>query len=53
MQGEIPILDGSALEFCQLLEEGGIVEQAEKIEPVRIDRPYHVGIRGIGKIRAD
>jgi UDP-3-O-[3-hydroxymyristoyl] N-acetylglucosamine deacetylase len=43
MQGEIPILDGSALEFCQLLEEAGVVEQDEKIEPLRIDRPYSVG----------
>jgi len=43
MQGEIPILDGSALEFCQLLEEARIVEQAEKIEPLRIDRTYCVG----------
>jgi len=43
MQGEIPILDGSALEFCQLLEGAGVVEQAEKIEPVRIDTTYRVG----------
>jgi len=43
MQGEIPILDGSALEFCQLLEEGGIVEQAENIEPVRIKYPCRMG----------
>ena len=43
MQGEIPILDGSALEFCQLLEEAGVVEQAEKVEPLRIDRTYCVG----------
>ncbi|NOT55381.1 MAG: UDP-3-O-[3-hydroxymyristoyl] N-acetylglucosamine deacetylase [Deltaproteobacteria bacterium] len=49
MQGEIPILDGSALEFCQLLEEGGIVEQAESIEPVRIDRPYQMGTVASGK----
>lgn len=49
MQGEIPILDGSALEFCQLLEEGGIVEQAESIEPVRIDRPYQIGTLESGK----
>jgi UDP-3-O-[3-hydroxymyristoyl] N-acetylglucosamine deacetylase len=54
MQGEIPILDGSALEFCQLLEEGGIIEQAESIEPVRIGRPYHLGAPGSGKfLRAE
>src|SRR5205823_6557254 len=27
MQGEVPILDGSALELCALLDEGGLVEQ--------------------------
>ena len=43
MQGEIPILDGSALEFCQLLEEAGVVEQVEKVEPLRIDTIYRVG----------
>jgi UDP-3-O-acyl N-acetylglucosamine deacetylase len=49
MQGEIPILDGSALEFCQLLEEGGIIEQAENIEPVRIKYPCRVGQPESGK----
>ncbi len=29
MQGEIPILDGSALEFCQLIEAGGVVDREE------------------------
>jgi UDP-3-O-acyl N-acetylglucosamine deacetylase len=43
MQGEIPILDGSALEFCKLLEGAGIVEQAERVEPVNVDRTYCVG----------
>jgi UDP-3-O-[3-hydroxymyristoyl] N-acetylglucosamine deacetylase len=28
MEGEVPILDGSALEFCRLVEEAGVVEQA-------------------------
>jgi UDP-3-O-[3-hydroxymyristoyl] N-acetylglucosamine deacetylase len=27
MEGEVPALDGSALEFCRLLEEAGVVEQ--------------------------
>lgn len=38
-QGEIPIMDGSALEFCQLIENAGIVEQGEDIDVVVIDRP--------------
>lgn len=49
MQGEIPILDGSALEFCKLLEGAGIAEQAEKIEPVNIDKIYRVGDPRSGK----
>src|SRR5262249_9430172 len=43
MQGEVPILDGSALEFCQLLEEGGIETQGDSIEEVVIDQRYAVG----------
>jgi len=27
MEGEVPVLDGSALEFCRLVEEAGVVEQ--------------------------
>ncbi len=27
MEGEVPALDGSALEFCHLIEEAGVVEQ--------------------------
>ena len=49
MQDEIPILDGSAEEFCQLLEEAGIVEQDETIEVLTVDRPYHVGDEQTGK----
>ncbi len=43
MQGEVPILDGSAVEFCALLEEGGIAEQADTVEELVIDRRYAVG----------
>jgi len=43
MQGEVPILDGSALEFCQLLEEGGIEAQGDSIEEIVIDQRYAVG----------
>ena len=28
MEGEVPALDGSALEFCRLLDEAGVVEQS-------------------------
>ena len=49
MQDEIPILDGSALEFCKLLDEAGTVEQDETLEVLTIDRPYQVGDANSGK----
>jgi UDP-3-O-acyl N-acetylglucosamine deacetylase len=49
MQGEIPILDGSAVEFCRLLENAGFVEQPEEIDEIRVDRVYRVGNPESGK----
>jgi UDP-3-O-[3-hydroxymyristoyl] N-acetylglucosamine deacetylase len=43
VNGEIPVLDGSALEFCKILEEVGITEQDEPQREVVIDRRYEVG----------
>lgn len=43
MHTEVPILDGSALDFCALLAEGGVVEQGETIEELVVDRRYGVG----------
>jgi UDP-3-O-[3-hydroxymyristoyl] N-acetylglucosamine deacetylase len=43
IQGEIPIMDGSALEFCRLIEEAGIEEQDEEWSEIAIDRTYRVG----------
>jgi UDP-3-O-[3-hydroxymyristoyl] N-acetylglucosamine deacetylase len=40
VQGEVPIMDGSALEFCQAIEEAGIEEQTEESAEIVIDRPY-------------
>jgi UDP-3-O-[3-hydroxymyristoyl] N-acetylglucosamine deacetylase len=42
VHGEIPVLDGSALEFCKVLEEIGVAEQAEPQREVVIDRRYEV-----------
>ncbi|HEU4345936.1 MAG TPA: UDP-3-O-acyl-N-acetylglucosamine deacetylase [Candidatus Binatia bacterium] len=42
VQGEIPILDGSAVEFCDLIEEAGIEEQDEECAEIVVDRTYHV-----------
>jgi UDP-3-O-acyl N-acetylglucosamine deacetylase len=42
VQGEVPIMDGSALEFCQAIEEAGIEEQAEECAEIVVDRRYEV-----------
>lgn len=43
VHGEIPVLDGSALEFCKMLEEVvGVVDQDEPQREVVIDRRYEV-----------
>lgn len=41
--GEVPVMDGSALEFCRLIEEIGVVEQSAKVYEIAIDKPYQVG----------
>jgi UDP-3-O-acyl N-acetylglucosamine deacetylase len=43
MQAEVPVLDGSAQELCELLEEGGLVDQDSTVEEVVIDQRYAVG----------
>ena len=42
---EIPIMDGSALEFCKMIEEAGIEEQEGSVEELVIDRRMEM-IRG-------
>jgi len=46
VQGEVPILDGSALEFCQAIEEAGMQQEDEDIAAVVIDRAYRVEAKG-------
>jgi UDP-3-O-[3-hydroxymyristoyl] N-acetylglucosamine deacetylase len=46
VHGEIPVLDGSALEFCKVLEEVGVAEQEEPQREVVIDRRYEVNGAG-------
>ena len=43
VHGEIPVLDGSALEFCKTLEEIGLEEQDAPRRELVVDRPYRVG----------
>lgn len=53
VQGEIPIMDGSALEFCHLIEEAEIQEQDEEWAEIVIDRPYQVSAKGGGWISVE
>ncbi len=46
VHGEIPVLDGSALEFCKMLDEVGVAEQDEPQREVVIDRRYETNGSG-------
>ncbi len=46
MHGEIPIMDGSALEFCRLIEEAGIEEQDAQWSEIVVDKPYRTETDG-------
>ena len=39
---EIPIMDGSALEFCKMVEEAGIEEQEERVDELVIKRRFEI-----------
>ncbi len=45
MQGEIPILDGSAADFCALIESAGVQDQPGAVDEIVIDRRYEIGDR--------
>jgi UDP-3-O-acyl N-acetylglucosamine deacetylase len=45
VQGEVPIMDGSAVEFCQAIEEAGVEEQAEDCAEIIVDRRYEIHAR--------
>jgi len=36
-QGEIPIMDGSAVEFCELIESAGIEDQGETVDVIVVN----------------
>lgn len=42
ISGEVPIMDGSALEFCDLVESAEIIVQDELIEEVSITEPIEL-----------
>ncbi len=39
---EIPIMDGSASEFCKMVEEAGVEEQEEKVNELIIDQKMEI-----------
>jgi UDP-3-O-acyl N-acetylglucosamine deacetylase len=39
---EIPIMDGSALEFCKIMEEAGVEDQEERVDELVIDQRLEV-----------
>lgn len=43
LHGEIPVLDGSAVEFCQRLRAIGVEDQEEPQRELVVDRVYEVG----------
>lgn len=49
VHGEIPVLDGSALEFCKVLEDVGIESQQTPRRELVVDRLYQVGPGGEGR----
>ena len=42
LHGEVPVLDGSALELCQVIEEAGLLSQRVARKELVIDRKYQV-----------
>lgn len=45
---EAPVMDGSAKDFCQLIEDGGFEEQDELYEELVIDKTYSFGSKEEG-----
>jgi len=43
VQSEVPAMDGSALEFCKLIEQAGVEDQGGGIEPIVITEPIRIG----------
>jgi UDP-3-O-[3-hydroxymyristoyl] N-acetylglucosamine deacetylase len=42
ISGEVPIMDGSALDFCNLVESAEIIVQDDPIEEIRITEPLEL-----------
>jgi UDP-3-O-[3-hydroxymyristoyl] N-acetylglucosamine deacetylase len=53
VHGEIPVLDGSALEFCEALDAVGVVDQEAPRQELVIDREYKVEGEGGKSLRIE
>ncbi len=53
VEGEVPILDGSAVELCELIESAGVEEQDATVPALAVDRTYEVSGEGDAAIRID
>ncbi len=53
VHGEIPVLDGSSLEFCDAIDEAGVEDQDEGRWELVIDRPYRIERPGGGYLEAE
>ncbi len=43
INNEVPIMDGSAVDFCQMIEDAGIEEQEEPLDEIIVDRRHTLG----------
>jgi UDP-3-O-[3-hydroxymyristoyl] N-acetylglucosamine deacetylase len=53
VHGEVPVLDGSAIEFCRLLAEVGVQDQEAPRRELVIDQPYEVAGRKGQRLRLE
>lgn len=55
ISGEVPIMDGSAVEFCRLVEGAEIISQDVPIEEIRVARPIEIPLdpKGTKSLRVE
>jgi len=53
MQGEVPTMDGSAVDFCRLIDGVGLVDQGGAVEEIVINRRIIIGTEGEEFIAVD
>jgi UDP-3-O-acyl N-acetylglucosamine deacetylase len=46
VQSEVPTMDGSAKEFCALIEQAGVEEQGGAVDEIVVERPLRIGGEG-------